>query len=99
MKNKIQKNKRDEKMKNIPQRTCIGCNQKKDKEELIRIVKKSNNDIFIDKEGKEDGRGAYVCNNAECVNKLMKNKRLEKNFKIEISSEVYENLRGVILGK
>ena len=86
-------------MKNIPQRTCIGCNQKKNKDELIRIVKKADNEIFIDKECKKEGSGAYVCNNAECVNKLIKNNKIGKIFKIEISSEVYENLRGVILGK
>ena len=30
-------------MKKQPQRTCMGCNQKKDKKELIRIVKNKDN--------------------------------------------------------
>ena len=86
-------------MKNIPQRTCMGCNQKKDKNELLRVVKNSNNEIFVDTIGKKDGRGAYVCNNVECVDKLIKTKRLERVFEMKISNEIYENLRGVILGK
>ena len=42
-------------MKKQPQRTCMGCNEKKDKKELIRIVKSSDGEISIDKTGKKDG--------------------------------------------
>lgn len=86
-------------MKNKPQRTCMGCNQKKDKQELIRIVKNKENDISIDKTGKKEGRGAYICDNIECLEKVIKSKRLEKILETEISQEIYENLRGVILDK
>lgn len=86
-------------MKKIPQRTCLGCNETKPKKELIRIVKQNDGKIFIDKEGKANGRGAYICNNIECLNKAIKSKRLEKSFEAEINSEIYENLRGVIIEK
>lgn len=86
-------------MKNIPQRTCIGCNEKKDKKELIRVVKDNQNNISIDKTGKANGRGAYICDNIECLEKAIKNKKIEKNFKMNIDESVYENLRGVISGK
>lgn len=84
-------------MKKIPQRTCIGCNQVKNKNELIRIVKNNNNEIFIDLIGKANGRGAYICNNVECLEKAVKSKRLEKSFEAKISEEIYNNLRGVII--
>lgn len=84
-------------MKKIPQRTCMGCNQSKNKNELIRIVKNSNNEIFIDLTGKANGRGAYICNNKECLEKAVKSKRLEKSFETKISEEIYNNLRGVII--
>ena len=45
------------------------------------------------------GRGAYICDNIECLNKLIKSKRLEKVFEMKISDEIYEKLRGVILDK
>lgn len=86
-------------MKSIPQRTCIGCNVKKDKKELIRIVKDNQNNISIDKTGKANGRGAYICDNIECLEKAIKNKRIEKSFQMSIDESVYESLRGVISGK
>lgn len=84
-------------MKKIPQRTCMGCNQKKDKTELIRVVKNSNSEIFLDTTGKQNGRGAYVCNDINCLEKLIKSKRLERVFEMKISEEIYNKLRGVIL--
>ncbi len=86
-------------MKKQPQRTCMGCNEKKDKKELIRIVKNKDNEISIDKTGKKEGRGAYICNNVNCLDKLIKSKRLEKVFEMSISNEIYESLRGVIIDK
>ncbi len=85
-------------MKKIPQRTCIGCNIKKDKTELIRIVKNKENEISIDKTGKQDGRGAYICNNIQCLEKAIKAKRLERSFEMEITEEIYEKLRNSING-
>ena len=86
-------------MKKNPQRTCMGSNQKKDKQELIRIVKNKENEISIDKTGKKEGRGAYICDNIECLEKVIKSNRLEKILETKISQEIYENLRGVILDK
>ena len=86
-------------MKRQPKRTCMGCNAKKDKKEFIRIVKNKENEINIDKTGKMEGRGAYICKNIECLEKLIKTKRLEKVFDMKISEEIYESLRGVILDK
>lgn len=84
-------------MKSQPQRTCMGCNGKKDKRDLIRIVKNREEQISIDKTGKKEGRGAYICNDIQCLEKVIKSKRLEKIFDMKISEEIYENLRGVIL--
>ncbi len=84
-------------MKNQPQRTCMGCNAKKDKRDLIRIVKNKQNQISIDKTGKKEGRGAYLCPDIQCLEKVIKSKRLEKVFDMKISQEINENLRGVIL--
>ena len=86
-------------MKKQPQRTCMGCNQKKDKKELIRIVKNKNNEISVDRTGKKEGRGAYICDDVNCLDKLIKSKRLERVFEMAISDEIYESLRGVIIDK
>ena len=86
-------------MKNIPLRTCMGCNEKKPKKELVRIVKNKEGQISLDKTGKLDGRGAYICDSVECLDKVIKSKRLEKVLESSISEEVYNNLRGVIVDK
>ena len=84
-------------MKSIPQRTCISCNTQKNKKELIRIVKDKEGNIFLDKTGKAQGRGAYMCNDIHCLEKAIKSKRLERIFETQIPEEIYDNLRGVML--
>lgn len=79
-------------MKKIPLRMCIACREHKPKKELIRIVKTAENNIVLDISGKQNGRGAYICKNNECFNKLLKNKLLHRTFKTNVNKEVYENL-------
>lgn len=86
-------------MKNIPNRTCIGCNEIKPKKELIRIVKNKEGNIFVDKTSKANGRGAYLCDRVECLEKAIKTKRLERTFETAIDAKLYEDLRGEMLGK
>lgn len=86
-------------MKKVPLRTCMGCNAKKPKKELIRIVKNKEGVISIDRTGKQEGRGAYICDSVECLEKVIKSKRLERTLESKISEEVYNNLRGVVIDK
>lgn len=84
-------------MKKIVQRTCMGCNSKKDKKNLLRLVFNKNNEMFVDETGKAEGRGAYICIDEECLDKLIKTKRLERVFETKIDDKLYENIRGVII--
>ena len=86
-------------IKKKPLRTCMACNEQKEKKELLRIVKSKEGIIEPDLTGKKNGRGAYICKNEECLNKLIKSKRLERIFEKEISSKLYESIRGVIIDK
>ncbi len=86
-------------MKKIVQRMCMGCNEKKDKRDLIRVVLNKSGEIFIDKTGKQEGRGAYICNDINCLEKAIKTKRLEKVFDKKIEEEIYNKLRSVIVEK
>ena len=73
-------------------RTCIGCREQKQKRDLIRVVKNKDGEISIDKTGKANGRGAYLCNDKNCLEKAIKSKSLNRAFTTEISEEVYEKL-------
>jgi hypothetical protein len=83
--------------KKIPLRQCLGCQEMVAKKELIRVVKDSENHFAIDITGKMNGRGAYVCKNQECLKKAIKNKGLERSFKMAIPSDVYDSLEKELL--
>lgn len=80
------------KQKKIPLRKCTGCGEQKPKKELVRVVKTPNGEILLDLTGKASGRGAYICNNAECLKKARKSKRIDRTFEMTIPDEVYKQM-------
>ena len=78
--------------KKIPLRQCIGCGEMKNKKEMIRILKTSEDEILLDATGRKNGRGAYIRPSLECFKKAVKSKGLERSFKMTIPKEVYEAL-------
>ena len=79
-------------------RTCIACRQEKPKKELIRVVKFGDN-ISLDKTGKANGRGAYVCNDIECIKKLKKQKLINRVFSCQVEDSTYDLIMEEFLGK
>lgn len=80
------------KQKKIPMRRCTGCGDQKPKKELVRVVKTPDGEILLDLTGKASGRGAYICNNAECLKKARKSKRIDRTFEMTIPDEVYKQM-------
>lgn len=78
--------------KKVPMRTCIACRQEKPKREMLRVVRNAAGEISLDFSGKLAGRGAYLCDSAECVKKLRKYKLLNKNFSCEVPDEIYRRI-------
>jgi predicted RNA-binding protein YlxR (DUF448 family) len=87
------------KVKKIPMRMCTGCMEMKPKKELVRIVRSKEGEVSMDLTGKKPGRGAYICRNAECLEKAFKTKRLNRNLEAAISNEIYEKLKGEIVNE
>ncbi|MBQ4282895.1 MAG: YlxR family protein [Lachnospira sp.] len=73
-------------------RQCVGCREMKSKKELIRVIKTDDEGVIIDLTGKKNGRGAYICPNADCLRKAITTKGLERSFKAPVEKEVYDNL-------
>ena len=73
-------------------RKCVGCGEMKNKKEMIRVLKTSEEEFVLDATGKKNGRGAYICPSKECFTKAVKSKGLERSFKHSIPKEVYEKL-------
>lgn len=81
------------KVKKIPERMCLGCQEMKPKKELVRVVKNKDGEIKVDLTGKSPGRGSYVCKSIECFEKAHKAKRFERALSVQISPELYEELK------
>ena len=81
-----------QKVKKLPQRQCVGCRERKEKRELIRVVRSPEGGISLDFKGKKPGRGAYLCPNSDCLTKAKKKKALERCFEQPVPAEVYDAL-------
>ena len=80
------------------QRMCIACREMQDKRNLIRIVKTKEGELFLDKTGKKNGRGAYICRKEDCLKKIKKHKSLNKSFKMNIDEGFYKEIEEEIFG-
>ncbi len=72
--------------KHKPQRTCIACREVKEKHHLIRVVRTPEKKVIVDVVGKANGRGAYLCRQKRCWEKVRK-EQLAQALKIKLSSE------------
>lgn len=78
--------------KKIPMRMCVGCREMKPKNELLRIVRTVDGDLMTDLTGKCNGRGAYLCRNAECLKRAVKSGVLARTFEMKIPDALYAHL-------
>ena len=78
--------------KKIPQRQCMGCRERKNKKDMLRVVRGTDGTVMLDFSGKLNGRGAYVCPDPECLKKARKTRALERCLEVEIPQEVYDRM-------
>ena len=78
--------------KKIPLRLCVGCREMKPKKDMIRVVKTPENEIILDTTGRKNGRGAYLCNDVECLKKAVKSSAIDRALKINVEKSVYEEM-------
>ncbi len=88
-----------QKPKKIPMRMCIACREMKPKMQMTRVVKNAEGEIFADPTGKAAGRGAYICNEPACLQKLESKKLLHKAFSTNVDAEVYLKVEDKSLGE
>ncbi|MCD7859539.1 MAG: YlxR family protein [Firmicutes bacterium] len=79
-------------IKKIPQRQCMGCRERKNKRDLLRVVRTVDGTVKLDFSGRLNGRGAYLCPNPECLKKARKTRALDRCLEVEIPAEVYERM-------
>ena len=81
-----------QKPKKIPERMCTACREKKHKAALIRIVRDEDGSLIVDKTGKKNGRGAYICNNVDCLRRAQKTRALQRALEVTVPSEWYDEV-------
>lgn len=82
----------EKKVKKIPMRQCLGCNEHKPKITLLRVVRSPEGEISLDFTGKKSGRGAYICRDVKCLKRARKSKRIDRNLDCEIPDVVYDKM-------
>ena len=80
-------------IKQIEMRRCIACHQVRHKSELLRVVKNSAGEIFLDDTGKSAGHGAYICRSPECITSIKKRRNLDRVFKAKVPDELYDMIK------
>ncbi len=81
------------KVRKLPLRMCVGCQEKKNKRDLVRIVRTPEKEIRVDQTGKTAGRGVYICPHITCLETAVKKKRLERSLQQPVSLDVLEELK------
>ena len=76
----------------VIERICLVSRVKKDRKELIRIVKTPQGVVMIDKEGNLPGRGAYISRDAKCIAMARKKNLLSRALRTSVGEEIYEQL-------
>ena len=84
------------KLKKTPMRMCVGCREMKEKRELIRVVRSPEGEVSLDPGGKKSGRGAYVCRNADCLKRAIRQKQLERQLDVTLPPETAEALTAAL---
>ena len=80
----------EKKVKKIPMRQCLGCNEHKPKAELLRVVRSPEGEVSLDFRGKKSGRGAYICHSLKCLRRARKGHRIDRVLECEIPESVYD---------
>lgn len=78
--------------KKIPLRQCVGCGELKAKKEMFRVIKTGDGEILLDKTGRKNGRGAYLCPSLECLKAAAKNRGLERSLKTAVPKDILDSM-------
>ena len=79
--------------KKIPMRMCVACREMRPKKELIRVVRTPEGGVTLDRTGRANGRGAYLCDSIDCLSRAVKTRALERALETRIDESIFDSLR------
>jgi predicted RNA-binding protein YlxR (DUF448 family) len=75
----------------------VACRQTSDKRTLVRVVRSTEGVVSVDPTGKANGRGAYVCLDADCIALAKKKGALGRSLKAAVvGQEVWAGLTSLL---
>jgi predicted RNA-binding protein YlxR (DUF448 family) len=75
-----------------PVRTCVACRQEAGKAELVRLVRRPDGSVELDRTGKLSGRGAYIHPRSDCVEAARKRRALDRALGVPVPSELWREV-------
>ncbi len=78
--------------KHRPQRSCVVCRAKRDKRMLTRLVF-AQGKLRVDESGKMNGRGAYLCGDANCWRQAATRPMLNRALRRDLNQDDRDYLR------
>ena len=88
----------EQRKKKVPERQCLGCGEKRQKNTLLRVLRTPEGEIVLDFTGKKSGRGAYICRDVACLKKARKSRRIDRALEVSVSDEIYDKMEQELLG-
>ncbi|KGP74026.1 RNase P modulator RnpM [Pontibacillus yanchengensis] len=82
--------------KKTPLRKCIVTKEMMPKQQLIRVVRNKEGDVFIDETGKQNGRGAYLTKDASVIETARQKNILTHHLKAKVDEDIYNQLLNVV---
>lgn len=82
--------------KKQPLRKCVVTQEMFPKQQLIRVVRNKDGEVFVDESGKKNGRGAYLSRRLEVVEQAENQRILNRHLNTNVDSSVYEELKNII---
>ncbi|MBP5295351.1 MAG: YlxR family protein [Lachnospiraceae bacterium] len=73
-------------------RMCVACRQMFPKNTLLRVVRLEDGTAVIDRTGKRNGRGAYLCATTACFERAMKTRALDRALNLTLSEQTKADL-------
>lgn len=81
--------------KHSPLRTCVICKEKRDKRTLTRLVRTPDG-VFIDPTGKQNGRGAYLCEAPVCWQAAASGSQLNQALRTTLTDEDRKRIKAAM---
>ena len=79
--------------KKIPVRQCAACREKREKRDLLRVVRTPEGQVVFDPRGKVSGRGVYICRSRQCLERAIKSRVFERTLELPLPEETVQALR------